>query len=108
MTPMKAFLIILIAVPVILTGCEAGSPDDSTDTSDPATATATKTDSTYTSTQTTLDGDPAPSGPPWEGDTKTETYTILADAEENVIQSGTRTYTYTDGEWVLTSDVEAD
>lgn len=103
---MKALLILLLAVPLIQTGCESGVNDGSDEeVAQQSNRTTESTDATYTSTQTSVDGtSPATSGPPWEGDTKTENYSV-ADTAGNVTGSGVRTYTYTSGAWVLTSDV---
>ena len=106
---MKALITLLLALPLLLAGCESGSPGGAENATDGSASagTATTTETTYVSTRTTSPDDPAPTGGPYEGDTKIENYTV-ADTEENVIESGTRTYTYTEGVWVLASDVGAE
>ena len=107
---MKVLTILLLALQLMLTGCESGGSDgadDSTDESTASTGTQASSETTYTSTRTTTGSTPPPSGAPYEGDTKTEDYTV-ADTEGNVIETGVRTYTYTEGQWVLTSDVGGD
>lgn len=95
----------LLIMFALFTGCEEGSNGDdsgTTATNRPPTVTVIDETSSGQLTTTTISGtnDPNASGPPYEGDTRIEEYVFTK--PDGTAGSGTKTYVYTDGEWVLT------